>query len=144
MRGERLELRQRRTYLKNLIKELEAFIEGYSMYGTDTPISLSYLANGCTPYAYGLAMHLMGLQFERVHVMHVASVHCFTLVDKYCVDIVTGVIFNNHPRDVILNSLKPLHKLSNFMQRKYDAYWISDSYANKDLSFKVFRIGQVR
>ena len=130
-------------YLKNLIKELEAFIEGYSMYGTDTPISLSYLTNGCTPYAYGLAIHLMGLQFNNVHIMHIANVHCVTLVDKYCVDIVTGVIFSDHPRNVISNSLKPLHKLSNFAPRNYNLYWLPDSYTDKKLSFEIFKISPV-
>tara|TARA_A100001015_G_scaffold314813_1_gene425141 strand:- start:52 stop:456 length:405 start_codon:yes stop_codon:yes gene_type:complete len=129
--------------LSNLINELEDFIVGYSMYGLDTPISLSYLRNGCTPYAYGLAIHLMGLQFQKVHIMHISNVHCVTLVDKYCVDIVTGVVFNSHPKNVISNSIKPLHKLSNFMQKKYDAYWILDSYSDKKLSFEVFKITPV-
>jgi|TARA_B100001093_G_C26515597_1_gene879459 hypothetical protein len=129
--------------LSNLINELEDFIVGYSMYGLDTPISLSYLRNGCTPYAYGLAIHLMGLQFNNVHTMHIANVHCVTLVDKYCVDIVTGVIFSDHPRNVISNSLKPLHKLSNFAQRDYNLYWLSDSYTDKKLSFEIFKISPV-
>ena len=126
-----------------LIDELEKFIEEYSMYGLDTPISLSYLRSGCTPYAYGLAIHLMGLQFDKVHIIHIANTHTATLVNKCCVDIVTGVVFDKHPKNVITENLKPTHKLSNFSQKKFDLYWVDSGYVGKNLTFEVFKITPV-
>lgn len=124
---------------KFLINKLEEFIEKYSKYGSDTPISLAYINNGCMPYSYALAKNLIHI-YKKVYVLHIADYHCVTLVNKLCIDITIGAVFDKHPQKVITQNLKPTYKLSNFIQKEFDKYWTDSVYTNKKLTFEAFKI----
>ena len=70
MRKHKLEI----TTEEQILQLREEFIEKHSKYGSDTPISLAYINNGCMPYSYALAKNLIHT-YKKVYVLHIADYH---------------------------------------------------------------------